>query len=57
MRRVSVVSKYAKPRWHEEVWKRVRPFTALPLIPMTRGALDDSLKMNAGDAPRWNTVL
>ena len=57
MRRVSVVSKYAKPRWHEEVWKRVRPFTALPLIPMTRGALDDSLMMNAGDAPRWNTVL
>ena len=52
-----MVSKYAKPRWHEEVWKRVRPFTALPLRPMTRGALEDSLKMKAGDDPRWKTVL
>lgn len=52
MRRVSVESTYANPRSHDEVWKEVSPLTGLPLNPMTRGALEDSLKMKAGDAPR-----
>jgi hypothetical protein len=57
MRRVSVLSRYAKPRWHDDVWKRVNDLTGFPLKPITRGALDDSFKINAGDRPRWMTVL
>ena len=57
MRSVSVESRYAKPRAQFAVWKDVRLLTGLPLRPMTRGALDDSLKMKAGVVPRWKTVL
>jgi len=57
MRNVSVESRYANPRWQFDVWNDVRPLTGLPLRPITRGALDDSLKMKAGVVPRWKTVL
>jgi hypothetical protein len=39
------------------VWNLVRPFTGFPPSPITRGALEDSLKMKAGDDPLWKTVL